>query len=123
MTTQRNTSKRVRPSDLGVWDYNHAASTARWVWRYNSEHLRVLDTGDVRHGGQPLDIRRRGADSSVLCRIEHDTHHAFLTTRGTLGKGGTRHSIHRDLIKAQDAALKWLDRRFRVEVLVEEVQA
>lgn len=110
--------KTIRPSDLGVWDYNHAGSTARWVWRYNPAHLRVLDMSDTRHGGSPTDIRGR-VDSSVLCRIEHDDHRAYLTTRGTSGKGGTRHSIYREMHQAQAAALKWMDRRFKVEVLLE----
>ena len=116
MTRGRAWKNRVRTSDLGVWDYDHARGTARWVFRYDPAHVTVLDKGPARYGGGALDIRR--GTSKVMARIEQGVGGAYLVTRGANGKGGTRHRFYNSLELAQDAALAWLDRRFAVEVKV-----
>jgi hypothetical protein len=109
---------KVRASDLGVWDYTADGDKARWVWRYDPKDVTVLDAGGVRYGFDAADIRRVNRDSAMLLTIDATGSWATLTTRGTLGRGGTRHSPYKDMYLAQLAALKWLDRRFKVEVKV-----
>ena len=57
-----------------------------------------------------------GKPSTMRCVIteEVDGGHAYLMTQGSQ-VGGRRYSIHDNVTAAQEAAIRWCGRRFKVE--------
>ena len=115
----RTTQPNVRPSDLGLWRRSEDGTRARWVWIYDPREVRVLDRTPTTEAHR-REVRRQGSTFRLELETPEisDPNGSDRTYRTTCGghKGGTRHTAHPTPWAAQEAALAWLDRRYRAEI-------
>lgn len=107
-------------SHMGRWKWNSDNTVSTWVWDFDADWAKVTD----------ITNRRYELDTFNVTPQHKGTFHLSITTQGdpldpymfmvklcgTTGKGATRYRYFRDYVEAHECALRWLDRRFKVEV-------
>ena len=105
-------------SHMGRWVWNADNTASRWVWDYDPEWATVVDIAARRWGGDDkvLNPKRLGTFTLRIIGEGDDPWPDRFTVKfcGPEGKGGTRYHYGLDIVKAQTAALRWLDNRFKV---------
>lgn len=127
-------TRKIRPSDVVIWrpagkDSPLGEHTAYRLHKLSSDEP-FLDVTDMRYGASApkpstrwfAKIRWEGRRDDVLSFIDPDDDHWTLVTQGD-DVGGRRYRYRLTYTEAQEIALAWLDRRFRVAQPDDEVAA